>query len=247
MSQAAIDVRHVSVSYATEVALWNVSLQIPQGSVCAIVGPNGAGKTTLLKALLNLITPISGTMEFFGSPYAAYQDRIAYVPQRRTVDWDFPVSVLDVVLMGAYRRLGWFRRPGPKDIEQAHHVLKKVQLDAYADRHISQLSGGQQQRVFLARALMQDALLYLMDEPFVGVDKKSEKTIVHLLQELQAQGKTIVVVHHDLQTLREYFNWMILLNVNVVAAGPVQDVFTHENLEVAYEGPVLFSAPTIET
>lgn len=238
MNQPAIDVQHLTVSYATDVALWNVSLQVPEGSICAVVGPNGAGKTTLLKALLNLLTPISGTMQFFGASYTAYQDRIAYVPQRRTVDWDFPVSVLDVVLMGAYRRIGWFRRPGPDDIEQAYHVLQKVNLEAYADRHISELSGGQQQRVFLARALMQDALLYVMDEPFVGVDKKSEKTIIHLLTQLQKQGKTVVVVHHDLQTLREYFNWMILLNVNVVAAGEVHEVFTDENIEAAYEGSV---------
>lgn len=243
MNVPAIDVKNLTVSYAADVALWNISLQIPQGAVCAIVGPNGAGKTTLLKALLELITPLAGTIKIFGQSFEAYREHIAYVPQRRSVDWDFPISVLDVVLMGGYRRLGWFRRPGAAQIAQGYEVLKKVGLQEYAHRHISQLSGGQQQRVFLARALMQDAALYLMDEPFVGVDKKSEQTIIRLLKELQEAGKTVVVVHHDLQTLREYFDWMVLLNVKMIAVGAVKEVFTNEHLEEAYGGPVLFAEP----
>ncbi len=236
----AIDVTDLTVAYQEKPVLWDIDLQAPPGVLLAIVGPNGAGKTTFIKAVLGLIKPVAGQMLIYGKPYAAQRHLVGYVPQRGSVDWDFPTSVLDVVMMGRYGELGWLRRPGGADRERALEALEKVGMARYADRQISQLSGGQQQRTFLARALVQDAQIYFMDEPFQGVDATTERAIVDLLKELRAAGKTVVVVHHDLQTVSEYFDWVMLLNVSRVAAGPVGVVFTDENLRRAYGGRIGF-------
>jgi len=238
----AIDVADLTVAYRDAPVLWDVDLQVPEGVLMAVVGPNGAGKTTLIKAILGLLPTAAGRVEVLGAPLAAGRRAVGYVPQRGSVDWDFPTSVLDVVLMGTYGRLGWIRRPGAAEKAAAHEALAQVGMADFADRQIAQLSGGQQQRVFLARALVQDAQVYLMDEPFQGVDATTERAIVTLLQTLRAQGKTVLVVHHDLQTVPEYFDWVLLLNVRRIAAGPVDEVFTDANLRAAYGGRVPFQA-----
>lgn len=236
----AIDVTDLTVAYRDKPVLWDVDLSVPEGVLVAIVGPNGAGKTTLIKSMLGLVDVAAGQTLIYGEPYAKQRDLVAYVPQRGSVDWDFPTSVLDVVMMGLYGRLGWLRRPGRKERDLAREALDKVGMADFAERQISQLSGGQQQRVFLARALVQDAQVYLMDEPFQGVDATTERAIVTLLQELRQAGKTLVVVHHDLQTVPEYFDWVLLLNVRRIAAGPVEEVFTEENLRLTYGGRIPF-------
>ena len=236
----AIDITDLTVAYQDKPVLWDVDLQVPTGVLLAIVGPNGAGKTTLIKAALGLIKPVAGQTLILGAPYAEQRRLVGYVPQRGSVDWDFPTNVLDVVMMGRYGRLGWLRRPGREDLERALEALEKVGMARFAERQISQLSGGQQQRTFLARALVQDAQVYFMDEPFQGVDATTERAIVDLLKELRAAGKSVVVVHHDLQTVTEYFDWVLLLNVRRIAAGPVGTVFTEENLRRAYGGRVGF-------
>jgi manganese/zinc/iron transport system ATP- binding protein len=220
--------------------LWDIDLTVPPGVLMAIVGPNGAGKTTLIKAILGLVKPAAGQALIFGRPYQEQRRLVGYVPQRGTVDWDFPTSVLDVVLMGCYGALGWIRRPGRAERARAHEALTKVGMEAFAERQISQLSGGQRQRVFLARALVQDAQVYFMDEPFQGVDATTERAIVTLLQDLRAAGRTVLVVHHDLQTVPEYFDWVTLLNVRRIASGPVAEAFTEQNLRLAYGGRVAF-------
>ncbi|MBX3002803.1 MAG: metal ABC transporter ATP-binding protein [Anaerolineales bacterium] len=239
----AVQVADLTVAYQEKPVLWDVDLDVPQGVLMAIVGPNGAGKTTMLKAILGLLTPAAGQVSIFGKPYKEQRSLVGYVPQRGSVDWDFPTSVLDVVMMGNYGKLGWLRRPGAADRRAAEQALEKVGLADYANRQISQLSGGQQQRTFLARALMQDAQIYFMDEPFQGVDATTERAIVELLKELRAQGKTVLAVHHDLQTVPEYFDWAVLLNVRRIASGPVAQVFTEENLRAAYGGRVSVLAP----
>ena len=236
----AIEVTDLTVAYQDKPVLWDVDLNVPQGILMAIVGPNGAGKTTLIKAILGLLQPAAGQVLIYGMPYAQQRHLVGYVPQRGSVDWDFPTSVLDVVMMGRYRSLGWIRRPGQRERELALDALDKVGMREFAGRQISQLSGGQQQRVFLARALVQDAQIYFMDEPFQGVDATTERAIVTLLQELRQAGKTVVVVHHDLQTVPEYFDWVTLLNVRRVASGPVSEVFTEHNLRLTYGGRVAF-------
>lgn len=229
-------VRDLTVAYHGKPVVWDIDLAIPRGKLVSIVGPNGAGKSTLLKACLELIPRTSGEILFFGEPYAKQLKRVGYVPQRESVDWDFPVSVLDVVAMGTYGQLGWFRRVNKRCQALALQALDRVGLADYADRQISQLSGGQQQRTFLARALVQDADLYFMDEPFAAVDAATERAIVELLKDLQARGKTCLVVHHDLATVPQYFDWTVLLNMRVVAAGPTSDVFHQENLRKTYGG-----------
>jgi len=238
----AIEVNDLTVAYREQPVLWDVDLAVPQGVLMAIVGPNGAGKTTLIKAILGLIKTAAGDVTVLGQPYRKQRRLVAYVPQRGTVDWDFPTSVLDVVMMGRYGALGWLRRPGRAEQEAASAALDKVGMLDFADRQISQLSGGQQQRVFLARALVQDARVYLMDEPFQGVDARTERAIVDVLHELRAQGDTVVAVHHALQTVPEYFDWATLLNVRLIASGPVDEAFTDENLRVTYGGRVPFLA-----
>ncbi len=236
----AIEVEDLTVAYREKPVLWDVDLHVPAGILQAIIGPNGAGKTTLIKAILGLIKPSAGRVLIYGKPYNQQRHLVAYVPQRGSVDWDFPTNVLDVVLMGRYGRLGWFRRPGKEDYQKAEEALVKVGMADFMKRQISQLSGGQQQRVFLARALVQEALVYFMDEPFQGVDATTEKAIIGLLKELRAAGKTVLVVHHDLQTVAEYFDWALLLNVRRIASGPVSDVFTDQNLRLAYGGKMGF-------
>lgn len=238
----ALDVTDLTVAYQDKPVLWDIDLQLPPGVLMAIVGPNGAGKTTLIKAILGLLKPVAGQTLIYGQPYAAQRRLVGYVPQRGSVDWDFPTSVLDVVMMGRYGQLGWFRRPGREERESALEALQKVGMARFADRQISQLSGGQQQRTFLARALVQDAQVYFMDEPFQGVDATTERAIVELLKELRGQGKSVIVVHHDLQTVPEYFDWAMLLNVSRIAAGPVGKVFTEENLRRTYGGRIGFLA-----
>lgn len=235
-----VEVTDLTVAYQEKPVLWDVDLHVPEGTLMAIVGPNGAGKTTLIKAILGLIEPAAGNVMIYGKAYAEQRALVGYVPQRGSVDWDFPTSVLDVVMMGRYGQLGWFKRPGRKERELALEALDKVGMADYADRQISQLSGGQQQRTFLARALVQDAQVYFMDEPFQGVDATTERAIISLLQELRAQNKTVIVVHHDLQTVPEYFDWVTLLNVRCIACGPVNEVFTEEHLRQAYGGRISF-------
>lgn len=232
----AIEVHDLTAAYGTQPVLWDVDLEIPEGSLVAIVGPNGAGKSTLLKAILGLVQPLTGWVKIFGDTYARKRSWVGYVPQRETVDWDFPTTAIDVVTMGQYGRLGWFRLPGRSHRERALACLEKLGVEHLADRQISQLSGGQQQRVFLARALAQDARLYLMDEPFAGVDVKTEKAVIALLKELREEGRTVIAVHHDLQTVQEYFDHVVLLNLRLVAAGPVATTFTDENLNKTYGG-----------
>jgi len=238
--RTAIEVRDLTVAYREKPVLWDIDLTVPSGVLMAIVGPNGAGKTTFIKAILDLIKPAAGQIRIFGKRYDQQRQLVAYVPQRGSVDWDFPTSSLDVVMMGLYGRLGWFRRPGKRERRLALAALEKVGMQDFADRQISQLSGGQQQRVFLARALVQDAEIYMMDEPFQGVDATTERAIITLLRELRAADKTLVVVHHDLQTVAEYFDHVMLLNVRLIAAGPVPEVFTEENLRLTYGGRVAF-------
>ncbi len=233
---APLSIHDMTVAYHRKPVLWDVDLDVPEGKLIAIVGPNGAGKTTLLKAVLDLIPVASGRVLIYGKPYRQQRHLVGYVPQRESVDWDFPVNALDVVAMGRYGRIGWCRPVTKSHKQAALAALERVGMAEYAKRQISQLSGGQQQRVFLARALVQEARVYLMDEPFAGVDAATERAIVALLQELRSAGRTVLCVHHDLQTVPEYFDHVILLNMRVVATGPTAEVFTRENLHKTYGG-----------
>ena len=239
-AQLALSVDDLTVAYDEQPAIWDIDLSVPEGVLMGVVGPNGAGKSTLIKAVLNLIPRAAGTVTFYGQPYERARSLVGYVPQRGSVDWDFPTSVLDVVTMGLYGKLGWFRRPGKRERASALYALEQVGLADFADRQISQLSGGQQQRTFLARALVQDAQIYFMDEPFAAVDAVTENAIVGILRELNKGGKTVVVVHHDLQTVAQYFDWVTLLNVEVIASGPTAAAFTPENLRRTYGGRVAY-------
>jgi manganese/zinc/iron transport system ATP- binding protein len=236
VSPPALEVHDMTVAYHRKPVLWDVDLVVPEGKLVGIVGPNGAGKTTLIKAALGLLPLASGKVEIYGKPYWEQRAIVGYVPQRESVDWDFPVTVRDVVLMGTYGRLGWCRRPGRSEKEIAARCLQEVGMSEFANRQIRQLSGGQQQRVFLARALAQDAKVYFMDEPFAGVDASTESAIIGLLQSLRAAGKTVFVVHHDLQTVRSYFDYVILLNLRLVACGPTETTFTPQHLHETYGG-----------
>ncbi len=240
--QQAVEVTDLTVAYQEKPVLWDVDLDVPEGILMAILGPNGAGKSTLIKAILGLVKPAAGKVRIYGEPYREQRRLVGYIPQRGSVDWDFPTNALDVVTMGVYGKLGWVRRPGRNERELALESLEKVGMADYADRQISQLSGGQQQRVFLARALVQDAQIYFMDEPFAGVDATTERAIVELLRQLRAAGKTMVVVHHDLQTVEEYFDWATFLNVRQIASGPVAEVFTEDILRRTYGGRIAFLA-----
>jgi manganese/zinc/iron transport system ATP- binding protein len=235
-ARVAIEVHDLTAAYGNKPVLWDLDVDVPRGRLTAIIGPNGAGKSTLLRAILGLVRPVSGHMRIFGEPIARVRRRIAYVPQRESVDWDFPIDALGVALMGRYGHCGWIRRPGRADRRVAQESLEMVGMGALAGRQISQLSGGQQQRVFLARALAQQADLYLMDEPFAGVDAATERSIVQVLRSLRDDGRTVVAVHHDLQTAAEYFDHAILLNQRLIAAGPIQEVLTPENLHRTYGG-----------
>lgn len=221
-----IKAEELNVNYGKTSILWDLSFQIPPGLLVGIIGPNGAGKSTLLKSALGLVKPLSGTISVSG--------KVAYVPQRESVDWDFPITAFEVVLMGRYGRLGLFGRPRKADREAAAAALEQVGMSAYAHRQISQLSGGQQQRLFIARALVQDADLFLLDEPFVGVDLATEKAIMAILRKVKEQGKTVLIVHHDLPSVEEYFDWTLLLNTRLLGCGPVKEVFTRDNLARAF-------------
>ncbi|HEX4131497.1 MAG TPA: metal ABC transporter ATP-binding protein [Pirellulales bacterium] len=235
-AQPVLDVHDVTVAYHRKPVLWDIDLTLAEPTLAGIVGPNGAGKSTFIKAVLGLVPLASGQVRVFGQELAAVRKRIGYVPQRESVDWDFPVTVLDVVLMGTYGKLGWFRRPGSAERRWAHECLDRVGLADLAARQIGQLSGGQQQRTFLARALAQEAELYLMDEPMAGVDAATEQVVFGLLEELRQAGKTVLVVHHDLRTVVKYYETVIMLNMRLVATGPTDEVFTHENLRKTYGG-----------
>ena len=229
-------VRGLTVSYGEKPAVFSVDATFPSRSMSAIIGPNGAGKSTLLKAALGVIPRLSGEVFVYGQPIAKARERIAYVPQRASVDWDFPTTVMDVVQMGLYRKVGLLGRLSGKMAELANGCLDRVGMAEFAHRQIGQLSGGQQQRVFLARALAQDADLYLLDEPFAGVDAATERAIIDVLKILKAEGKAVVAVHHDLSTVRDYFDHVFLINVRRISEGPVSTTFTTENLQAAYGG-----------
>ncbi len=231
-----LSIHDLTVAYHRKPVLWDVDFDAPPGKLIGIMGPNGAGKSTLLKAVLDLVPKASGRVTFYGKPYRQQRHLVGYVPQRESVDWDFPVSALDVVAMGRYGRIGWCRPVTRAHKQVALHALERVALADFAKRQISQLSGGQQQRVFLARALAQDASIYFMDEPLAGVDAATEKAIVEILHDLRSGGKTVLVVHHDIQTVTEYFDYLLLINMRVVAHGPTQQVFTPDNLRKTYGG-----------
>ncbi|RPK01925.1 hypothetical protein EH11_01254 [Bacillus subtilis] len=235
-----VELDNVTVAYHKKPVLQDISLQVPEGKLIGIIGPNGAGKSTLIKTILGLVPRASGDISIYGTDYKDQRTRIGYVPQRGSVDWDFPTSALDVVLMGRYGRIGLLKRPKKADVEMAKAALAKVGMLDYAKRQISQLSGGQQQRVFLARALCQNADIYFMDEPFAGVDAATERAIMTLLAELKEKGKTVLVVHHDLQTAEDYFDWILLLHLRKIAFGPSENVFTIENLQKTYGGRLTF-------
>ena len=235
-ADAPLSIHDLTVAYHNKPVVWDVDLDVPAGKLVGIVGPNGAGKSTLIKAVMDLIPRASGAIRVFGQPFKRQRRRVGYVPQRESVDWDFPVSALDVVTMGTYGRIGWCLPVRKPHRTAALAAMDRVGIADLAHRQISQLSGGQQQRTFLARALVQNADLYLMDEPFAAVDAATEKAIVRLLQDLRQAGKTCLVVHHDLQTVPEYFDHVLLLNMRVVAFGPTADVFTKDNLHKTYGG-----------
>jgi len=234
MRDTVIKVEDLTIAYHDKPVLWDIDLEIPKGSMTAIVGPNGAGKSTLIKSILGLVPKSSGFVKVNNHDIKNELKNIAYVPQSGSVDWDFPTNVLDVVTMGTYGKLGWFKRPGKNEKKLALEALEKVGMTEFRDRQISKLSGGQQQRVFLARALVQDADIYFLDEPLKGVDALTEKTIMTILNKLRDQGKTIVVVHHDLRTVKTYFDQVVLLNVKVIAHGDVEKEFTDDNIAKAY-------------
>lgn len=234
MTKPAFSAEHLSVNYDKTPVLWDINFSVPKGKLIGIVGPNGAGKTTLIKTAMGFLQPIGGKIEFFGQPLCKVRNEVAYVPQRETVDWDFPITVEELVLMGRYGHLGLFRWPRRADKLAVNHYLEMVGMAPYAKRQISQLSGGQQQRVFIARALMQEANLYFMDEPFAGIDHASEGVIMDLLRRMRDQGKTVFVVHHDLGNIESYFDNLVIINMRLIAAGPVSEVFTAENLKRAY-------------
>ena len=234
----ALHIEDLTVAFDSRPALWDVDLAVPEGVLMAVVGPNGAGKTTLIRAALDLIPRAAGSVRIFGEPVSRARGLTGYVPQRGSVDWDFPTTVQDVVMMGLYGRLGWLRRPGAAERLRTRQALEQIGIADLATRQISQLSGGQQQRTFLARALVQDARLYFMDEPFAAVDAITERAIVALLQELRARGRTVVVVHHDLQSVPDYFDQVTLLNVEVIASGPTAEVYSEDNLRRTFGGRV---------
>ncbi|MEM6454985.1 MAG: metal ABC transporter ATP-binding protein [Acidobacteriota bacterium] len=246
-ARPAIEVHDLTVAYGTQPVLWDLDLCLPSGKLIAVVGPNGAGKSTLLKAILGLVEPITGWVKIHDRPAAARRAWVGYVPQRESVDWDFPTRAIDVVTMGLYGRLGWLRRPGRAEHQTARDCLERLGIGDLAERQISQLSGGQQQRVFLARALAQDARLYLMDEPFAGVDATTERAIFALLEALRDEGRTVIVVHHDLQTVADYFDHVVLLNLRLVADGPIETTFTSDNLQRTYGGRLTVLDQATET
>ncbi|MDP2517477.1 metal ABC transporter ATP-binding protein [Shimia thalassica] len=236
LDSSPLAVRGMTVSYGQKPVVFSVDMTIVEGAMTAIIGPNGAGKSTLLKAALGIVKPLSGQSLVLGKPLRSQRHRIAYVPQRASIDWDFPTRVIDVVLMGLFRELGLLRRVRQRHLDKARACLDRVGMGDFSDRQIGQLSGGQQQRVFLARALAQDADLYLLDEPFAGVDAATEKAIIAVLKNLREEGKTVVSVHHDLSTVPEYFDRVFMINTSKIAEGTVAEAFTAKNLDKTYGG-----------
>lgn len=234
MDDNIIKIKDLNVAYQEKPALWHVNLNIKENSRTAIIGPNGAGKSTMIKTMMKLIRPVSGKIEIDGRTDKGVLKTIAYVPQKGEVNWDFPATVLDVVLMGRYVHKGWIKRPNRKDREIALEALKTMKMEAFRDRQISELSGGQQQRAFLARAIAQDADIYVMDEPLQGIDITTEKLIIDVIRQLQSEGKTFIVVHHQLNTVKEYFDHVVILNKTIIASGPADEVLTEDNIEKAY-------------
>ena len=234
MKPFALNAYNVYVAYNNNLVLSNLHATIPQGVMVAIIGPNGAGKTTFIKTVIGLLQPLAGVITCLDVPFSQYRHHLAYIPQRMTVDWDFPIHVKDIVLMGCYKRLGLIRRPTQADIMHAYEALEQVGMQVYAHTPIAQLSGGQQQRIFLARALMQDASLLFLDEPFIGIDIATERKIISILLTLRTQGKTIFVVHHDLASVREYFDWVLFLNTTTVACGPIETTFIPQHIATTY-------------
>lgn len=230
----AVFVDSLTVHYDRIPVLWDVGFTIPQGLIVGVIGPNGAGKSTLFKAMLGIVRPVTGEISFLGKPLSKMRQKIAYVPQRASVDWDFPITVEELVLMGSYNRLTWFQRPSAQDRQAALKAMEMVDILEFRHHQIGELSGGQQQRAFLARALLQKADLYFMDEPFSGIDATTEKSIIQILHHLKSEGKTVFVIHHDLHNVQEYFDWILLLNTCVIACGPVAEVFTQENISRTY-------------
>ena len=224
----AIEIKNLTVAYGENIALENLNLDIEEGSLMALVGPNGAGKSTLIKTILKFLKQITGEIKINGKT-------LAYVPQRNSVDWDFPTTLFDVVEMGCYGRVGLFKRVNKEEKQKVLKAIEQVGMLDFKDRQISELSGGQQQRAFIARALVQEADIYLMDEPFQGVDSTTEKSIVDILKKLKSDGKTLIVVHHDLQTVPTYFETVTFINKSVIASGKVKEVFTQENIDMAYK------------
>lgn len=238
---SALSIRGLTVSYGSEPAVFSVDLDIYTNSMTAIIGPNGAGKSTMLKATMGIIPKLSGQVEVLGAPLEDRRQIIAYVPQRASIDWDFPATVQDVVMMGLYKKLGLLGRIMGTHKARVNAALERVGMSDFSDRQIGQLSGGQQQRVFLARALVQDAQVYLLDEPFAGVDAATEKAIITVLKDLRSAGKAVAVVHHDLATVSEYFDRVVLMNKSIIEMGPTHDVFTPKNLQLAYGGKLMAS------
>lgn len=231
-----LEIHDLTVTYSRKPVLWGIDLTLPKGALVGVIGPNGAGKSTLIKSIMEIVPLSSGWVELLGQPIEHVRNKVSYVPQKESVDWDFPASVRDVVVMGRFAELGLFKRPRKADYEAADYALEQVNMQQFSNRQISQLSGGQQQRVFLARALAQNAEIYFMDEPFAGVDAATEKAIINILKTMSDEGKTVVVVHHDLQTVSQYFDWVVQLNTRLVASGPVEQAFTQELLQETYGG-----------
>ena len=237
----AIFIKDLTVAYHEKPVIWDLDFFIPEKTLLGIIGPNGSGKTTLLKSILGIIKPNTGSVSIFGESYSRNKHNIAYVPQRNSVDWSFPINVFDVVLMGRYGHFSFFSRPSKEDKEIAMRALESVNMLDFSTRHISQLSGGQQQRVFIARALAQQADIFILDEPFAGIDIMTEQIILQLLQQLRDQGKTIIVVHHDITTVKKYFDWTFLMNIKHIALGPTSEVLTPENIALTFHDHNLFN------
>ncbi len=237
----AISIKDLTVAYQEKPVVWDLDFFVPAQTLLGIIGPNGSGKTTLLKSILGIIKPTTGSIKIFGEAYSRSTHNIAYVPQKNSVDWSFPISVFDVVLMGRYGHFSFFSRPSKIDKDIAMHALSMVNMQDFSMRHINQLSGGQQQRVFLARALAQQADIFILDEPFAGIDMVTEQIILQLLQQLRDQGKTIIVVHHDINTVQKYFDWTFLMNIKHIALGPTNVVLTPENITQTFHTHNLFN------
>jgi len=231
---SVLEIEQLTVNYDKTAVLWDVQCSIPEGKLTAVIGPNGAGKSTLLKASMGIVRPLSGSIRFFGQPLHKVRSRVAFVPQRSSVDWDFPITAFDLVLMGCYGKLNFFERVSKKDKARAAQALERVEMTGLADRQIGELSGGQQQRLFIARALLQDADLYLMDEPFAGIDLATEKTLAALFCSMRDAGKTMVLVHHDLSTAAKYFDWVVMLNTCLIASGPARETLSEQNILRTY-------------